>query len=65
MTQDDQDLLRILMERQDNLSREWRDLIYECGQKKVFNLLDIGIETVAEARDLLAMVSAERAFTSR
>lgn len=43
---------RVMMDRQDNLPPEWRELVYRHGQKIVFALLDGGA-TIDEAQDFL------------
>lgn len=45
-------LLRRRMTLQDNLHPDWRALIYEFGQVRVFELLESGIDP-EEARDYL------------
>lgn len=43
-TNDELKLLRGRMARQDRLQPEWRNLIYEHGQVRVFQLIDAGFD---------------------
>lgn len=47
-------LLRRRMDMQDRLHPDWRALIYEHGQVKVFELLESGVTDPEDARDYLA-----------
>lgn len=47
-------LLRRRMDIQDRMDPGWRALIYEHGQKRVFELLESGVTDPEDALDYLA-----------